>query len=91
MIHWLLRLAITIAIASAALSAQTGGTPWTTPTPAEVDAIYPDIEALYIDLHRNPELGIPGDADGRQAGRARRRRSGSTSPPASAAPVSSPS
>ncbi len=30
----------------------------TTPTTAEVDAIYPDIEALYIDLHRNPELGF---------------------------------
>ncbi len=36
-----------------------------TPTPrqdadwhAEVDAIYPDIDALYIDLHRNPELAF---------------------------------
>ena len=25
---------------------------------AQVDAIYPDIEKLYIDLHRNPELGF---------------------------------
>jgi len=25
---------------------------------AEVDAIYPDIETLYQDLHRNPELGF---------------------------------
>jgi amidohydrolase len=33
-------------------------TTWTTPTVAEIDAIYPDIEALYIDLHRNPELGF---------------------------------
>jgi len=33
-------------------------TAWTTPTPAEVDAIYPDIETLYIDLHRNPELAF---------------------------------
>jgi amidohydrolase len=31
---------------------------WTTPTAAEVDAIYPDIETLYIDLHRNPELAF---------------------------------
>ena len=30
-------------------------TAWTTPSKAEVDAIYPDVEALYIDLHRNPE------------------------------------
>jgi hippurate hydrolase len=31
---------------------------WLSPTVAEVDAIYPDIEALYIDLHRNPELAF---------------------------------
>lgn len=31
---------------------------WTTPTPAEIDAIYPDIEALYIDLHQHPELAF---------------------------------
>jgi hippurate hydrolase len=29
-----------------------------TPTMSEVDAIYPDIEAFYIDLHRNPELAF---------------------------------
>src|SRR5579863_8075011 len=33
-------------------------TAWTTPTAAEVDAVYPDIEALYIDLHQNPELAF---------------------------------
>src|SRR6185436_7896366 len=58
MSHALLSLAFTVALTSVTLSAQTGGTPWTTPTPAEVDAIYPDIEALYIDLHRNPELAF---------------------------------
>ena len=31
---------------------------WTTPAASEVDAIYPGIEALYIDLHRNPELAF---------------------------------
>lgn len=50
-------LAVTIGITSAALSAQTRA-PWTTPTQAEVDAIYPDVESLYIDLHRNPELAF---------------------------------
>jgi amidohydrolase len=50
-------LAVTVVITSAVLSAQTS-MPWTTPTLAEVDAIYPDIEALYIDLHRNPELAF---------------------------------
>jgi hippurate hydrolase len=33
-------------------------TAWTTPSTAEVDGIYPDVEALYIDLHRNPELAF---------------------------------
>src|SRR6266699_5366354 len=33
-------------------------TAWSTPTSAEVDAVYPDIESLYIDLHRNPELAF---------------------------------
>ena len=31
---------------------------WTTPTTAEVDALYPDIEALYVDLHQHPELAF---------------------------------
>ena len=31
---------------------------WTTPTAAEIDAVYADIETLYIDLHRNPELAF---------------------------------
>ena len=49
------------AIVLAALLAFTrsgGGQTWTTPAASEVDAIYPDIEALYIDLHRNPELAF---------------------------------
>jgi hippurate hydrolase len=40
------------------VAAQTGTTGWTTPTTAEVDAIFPDIDALYVDLHRNPELAF---------------------------------
>jgi len=51
-------LVFTVVAMSAGLSAQTGGMPWTTPTPTEVDAIYPEIEALYIDLHRSPELAF---------------------------------
>lgn len=35
-----------------------GQSAWTTPSAAEIDAIYPDIEAFYIDLHQNPELGF---------------------------------
>ena len=53
-----MRVLATAFVITATLSAQTGGAPWTTPTLAEVEAIYPDIEALYIDLHRNPELAF---------------------------------
>ena len=50
-------LAVTV-VTAGALSAQPGATRWTTPTPAEIDAIFPDIDALYVDLHRTPELGF---------------------------------
>jgi hippurate hydrolase len=33
-------------------------TPWKTPSKAEVDSVYPDIENLYKDLHQNPELAF---------------------------------
>jgi amidohydrolase len=29
--------------------------PWHTPSP-QIDSVYPQVEALYLDLHRNPEL-----------------------------------
>ena len=38
------------------LAAQMKPSTWTAPSAAQVDAIYPDIESLYFDLHRNPEL-----------------------------------
>jgi hippurate hydrolase len=41
----------------APISAQ-GDARWSTPTQAEIDSIFPDIDALYVDLHRNPELGF---------------------------------
>jgi amidohydrolase len=50
-------LAVTL-VTIGTLFAQSGATRWTTPSPAEIDAIFPDIDALYIDLHRTPELGF---------------------------------
>ena len=44
-------------VTTCALSAQSG-TRWTTPTSAEVDAVFPDVDALYVTLHRSPELGF---------------------------------
>jgi amidohydrolase len=31
--------------------------PWRTPS-EQIDAVYPNVEALYLDLHRNPELSF---------------------------------
>lgn len=31
---------------------------WTTPTAGEIDSVYAGAHALYIDLHRSPELGF---------------------------------
>jgi hippurate hydrolase len=51
-------LAIAVMAASTALSAQTPGATWTAPSPAEIEAVYADARALYVDLHRNPELAF---------------------------------
>ena len=50
--------AVALWILLAAAGNGVGQAAWTTPTAAEVDAIYPDIEALYIDLHQHPELAF---------------------------------
>jgi amidohydrolase len=47
-----------LSLCAASASGQTSGTQWSSPTVTQVDAIYPDLEALYIDLHRNPELAF---------------------------------
>jgi hippurate hydrolase len=54
----MLRILALIAVSSALLAAQDRFASWPGPAPAEIDAIYPDVESLYIDLHRNPELGF---------------------------------
>jgi amidohydrolase len=55
----MLRIAtLLIIVFHVGLSAQSAAPRVTTPSPAEVDAIYPDIEALYKDLHQNPELSF---------------------------------
>lgn len=32
--------------------------PWRSPSPQQIDAIYPQVRALYEDLHRTPELSL---------------------------------
>lgn len=39
-------------------AAQTKPTAWTAPSAEQVNAVYPEVEALYLDLHRNPELSL---------------------------------
>jgi hippurate hydrolase len=53
-----LAVVASIAVATAAGAGAQRDAAWTTPTSAEVDAVYPAIEALYFDLHRNPELAF---------------------------------
>lgn len=52
------KLALTFLIGSASPLALVDGASWSTPSTAEIDAIYADIEALYINLHQNPELAF---------------------------------
>lgn len=49
---------LALALMSTVALAQTTPAPRGVPTAAEIDAIYPDLETLYIDLHRNPELAF---------------------------------
>jgi len=49
---------IVLAIAVVAITAAQSQSVWSTPSAAEIAAIYPDIDAFYIDLHRNPELAF---------------------------------
>src|SRR5208337_2440936 len=39
-------------------SSQTKTTAWTTPSASEINAVYPEVESLYFDLHRTPELAM---------------------------------
>jgi amidohydrolase len=38
--------------------AQTKPAAWTTPSAEQINAIYPELETLYLDLHRSPELAM---------------------------------
>ena len=53
-----LMLAFVFFLAPCAGIAQTEPISWTTPSSEQVDAVYPEVEALYLDLHRSPELSM---------------------------------
>jgi metal-dependent amidase/aminoacylase/carboxypeptidase family protein len=43
---------------ASAASAQSRSGIWTTPSAEQVNAVYPEVESLYFDLHRAPELAM---------------------------------
>jgi len=43
---------------AASASSQTKTTAWTTPSAEQINAVYPEVEALYFDLHQSPELAM---------------------------------
>lgn len=54
-----LAVAVLVATAPATVTVTAQPAPrWTAPSIAEVDAIYKDVEALYVDLHQHPELAF---------------------------------
>jgi len=45
-------------LAACGAAAQSKAASWTTPSTEQVSAIYPEVESLYFDLHRTPELAM---------------------------------
>ena len=62
-------LAISILVMVAVAAAQTGHPVPLVFSAGQVNAIYPEVEALYIDLHRNPELGFHEQRSAAHTGR----------------------
>ena len=46
------------ALAAVDAAAQSKTTAWTTPSAEQLNAVYPEVESLYFDLHRTPELAM---------------------------------
>lgn len=40
------------------LEAQSASSAWTTPSAQQINAVYPEVESLYLELHRTPELAM---------------------------------
>ncbi len=52
----LLLLLTSLSVASFSVTSE-AAEPWHTPS-TQIDAVYPQVEALYLDLHSNPELSF---------------------------------
>jgi hippurate hydrolase len=51
-------LVLALLLGAASTAAQSSRAGWLSPATGEIDAIYPELDALYIDLHRHPELAF---------------------------------
>jgi len=58
MTHTIFALLYGCAFLALRTAAQTNSATWTTPSADQVNTIYPEIESLYLDLHRTPELAM---------------------------------
>jgi len=56
-VRWSTRVALVLFLSACSLRAQTKPSTWA-PTADQVNSVYPAVEALYLDLHRNPELSF---------------------------------
>lgn len=52
--HTLVTLCISLILGSSLSPADR----WNAPSKAQIDAVYPQVESLYMELHRNPELSL---------------------------------
>ena len=56
--HRFVGLLASFVLMAAGAAAQTKPAAWAAPSAEQVNAIYPEVEAFYLDLHRNPELSL---------------------------------
>ena len=56
--HPVLVLLCACALTSIDATAQSKSAAWTAPSAEQLNAIYPEVESLYFDLHRTPELAM---------------------------------
>jgi amidohydrolase len=56
--HPALVLLCACALTAVDATAQSKSTEWRTPSVEQLNAIYPEVESLYFDLHRTPELAM---------------------------------
>lgn len=58
MIRTIVTVLFACTVLAASAAAQSQSAIWTSPSAEQVSAIYPEVESLYLDLHRSPELAM---------------------------------